>query len=135
VRVAVYPVDFRGYQAVYTTLGFQLIVFAGDTMVAVVFSVVVVAWYVTVLHYKRVFKSKNFGRLEISLWKKKKRASRILRICCLSLNIALLISLFVTVSIDAADPTYGAVPAGNVILAVFLLIIVIGFMVGDEYRY
>lgn len=46
VRVAVYSVDFRGYQSVYTGLGLQLIIFAGDTMVAVVFSVVVVAWYV-----------------------------------------------------------------------------------------
>ena len=72
-------------------------------------------------------------RLEISLWKNKKRVSQILRFCCLGLNIALFVSLFVTALLDGIDVQYGAVAVGNIILAAIFLVIIIGFMVRMMY--
>jgi hypothetical protein len=68
-------------------------------------------------------------RLEISIWKNKTRASRILRFCCLGFNIALFFSLLLTAVIDRVDPSLDAISIGNVILAIFLLLITVGFMV------
>eukprot|EP00029_Vermamoeba_vermiformis_P006598 TRINITY_DN2633_c0_g1_i1.p1 TRINITY_DN2633_c0_g1~~TRINITY_DN2633_c0_g1_i1.p1 ORF type:complete len:219 (-),score=30.77 TRINITY_DN2633_c0_g1_i1:74-730(-) len=80
-------------------------------MLVVVFSIVVVAW------------------LETSIWKKKDRISRILRWCCLGLDLGLFLSLMICAMIDGLRPGSGATTAGNIIVGVCLLIITVGFLV------
>eukprot|EP00029_Vermamoeba_vermiformis_P006599 TRINITY_DN2633_c0_g1_i2.p1 TRINITY_DN2633_c0_g1~~TRINITY_DN2633_c0_g1_i2.p1 ORF type:complete len:375 (-),score=26.06 TRINITY_DN2633_c0_g1_i2:74-1198(-) len=111
LRLVLYAVDYRNFQVIYTGLGYSLVSFAGDTMLVVVFSIVVVAW------------------LETSIWKKKDRISRILRWCCLGLDLGLFLSLMICAMIDGLRPGSGATTAGNIIVGVCLLIITVGFLV------